>query len=86
MGSLINQQIANLVNGRQLRAARVLAGLTQRSFGAAIGVDERQVRFWERRQNLQPSRASLHTRIEAVLLARGVILFSDPTPGARLAK
>ena len=35
----------NLVTGRQLRAARVLAGLTQRTLGAALGVDERQIRF-----------------------------------------
>ena len=45
----------NLVTGRQLRAARVLAGLTQRTLGAALGVDERQIRFWERRHNSKPS-------------------------------
>ena len=28
---------SNLVTGRQLRAARVLAGLTQRTLGAALG-------------------------------------------------
>jgi hypothetical protein len=30
---------APLVNGRQLRAGRALAGLTQRGLGAEIGVD-----------------------------------------------
>jgi len=34
----------NLVTGRELRAARVLAGLTQRTLGAVLGVDERAVR------------------------------------------
>ncbi len=39
---------ANLSTGRELRAARVLAGLTQRTLVAALGVDERQVGFWYR--------------------------------------
>jgi transcriptional regulator with XRE-family HTH domain len=45
----------NLVTGRQLRAARVLAGLTQRTLGAALGVDERAVRFWERKHDRRPT-------------------------------
>ncbi len=76
----------NLVNGRQLRAARVLAGLTQRGLGEAMGVDERQIRFWERRAFSKPSRARLHPHIERVLLDHGVVLFAEPTPGARMAK
>lgn len=75
-----------LVTGRQLRAARVLAGLTQRGLGVALGVDERQIRFWERRAFSKPSRERLHPRIESVLRDHGVILFANPTPGARLAK
>ena len=74
----------NLITGRQLRAARVLAGLTQRSLGAALGVDERQIRFWERRHHSKPSRAWFHARIEEALLEHGVILFAEPSPGARL--
>ena len=76
----------SLVNGRQLRAARVLAGLTQRGLGEAMGVDERQIRFWERRAFSKPSRARLHPHIERVLLDHGVVLFAEPTPGARMAK
>jgi hypothetical protein len=75
----------NLCTGRQLRAARVLAGLTQRTLGAALGVDERAVRFWEARTDQRPTGAPNDRRIEEVLLDRGVILFSQPTPGARLA-
>ena len=74
----------NLVTGRQLRAARVLAGLTQRTFGAALGVDERQIRFWERRHHSMPSRPHYHARIEQALLEHGVILFAEPSPGARI--
>jgi len=79
------QPYSHMITGRQLRAARVLAGLTQRTLGAALGVDERQIRFWERRHNSKPSRAHYHARIEQALLEHGVILFAEPTPGARLA-
>ena len=84
-GNALPRHSTNLVTGRQLRAARVLAGLTQRTLGAALGVDERQIRFWERRHHSKPSRGSYHARIEQALLAHGVILFAEPSPGARLA-
>lgn len=73
----------SLVSGRQLRAARILAGLTQRTLGAALGVDERAVRFWERKEG-RPTGAPNDARIEQVLLEHGVIVFAAPTPGARL--
>ena len=75
----------NLVTGRQLRAARVLAGLTQRTLGAALGLNERCIRFWERKHDRRPTGAPNDARIEEVLLDHGVVLFSLPTPGARLA-
>ena len=76
----------NLVTGRQLRAARVLAGLTQRTLGAALGVDERAVRFWERKHDRKPTGSPNDRRIEQCLLEHGVILFAEPTAGARLAE
>ena len=76
----------NLVTGRQLRAARVLAGLTQRTLGVALGVDERAVRFWERAHNWRPTSAPNDARIEQALLEHGVVIFAEPTPGARLSK
>ena len=76
----------NLVNGRQLRAARVLAGLTQRTLGATLGVDERAIRFWERKKDRRPTSAPNDARIEQALLDHGVILFAEPTPGARLCE
>ena len=76
----------NLVTGRQLRAARVLAGLTQRTLGAALGVDERAVRFWERKHDRKPTGSPNDRRIEQCLLEHGVILFAEPTAGARLAQ
>ena len=76
----------NLVTGRQLRAARVLAGLTQKTLAAALGLNERAVRLWERKHDRRPTGAPNDARIEEVLLDRGVILISQPTPGARLAE
>jgi transcriptional regulator with XRE-family HTH domain len=76
----------NLITGRQLRAARVLAGLTQRTLGAALGVDERAVRFWERKHDRKPTGSPNDCRIEQCLLEHGVILFAEPTAGARLAE
>ena len=74
--------MANLINPRQLRAARTMAGLTQRGLGVALGVDERQIRFWERRIPTNPRKLA---RLEQALLANGVALFTEPTAGARLA-
>jgi hypothetical protein len=41
----------NLITGRQLRAARALAGMTQRDLAGVLGVNERAVRFWERKHD-----------------------------------
>jgi len=76
----------NIVTGRQLRAARVLAGLTQKSLGAALGVDQRAIRFWERHHDCRPTNSRNAFRVEQCLLNHGVILFAEPTPGARLAE
>ena len=40
-----------LASVRQLKAARALAGLTQKDLGKILNVDERQIRFWEKRIN-----------------------------------
>jgi transcriptional regulator with XRE-family HTH domain len=77
---------SNLVTGRQLRAARALAGWTQKDSAAAVNIDERTVRFWERKHDRRPTGAPNDARIEQALCDAGVILFADPTPGARLAK
>ena len=39
--------MSNIVTGRQLRAARILAGLTQKQLAKAVGVHERAARYWE---------------------------------------
>jgi transcriptional regulator with XRE-family HTH domain len=77
--------MSNIVTGRQLRAARILAGLTQRQLAQAVGVHERAARYWELKENKPPtSTTSILEEIEAVLRNHGVIVFALPTPGARL--
>jgi transcriptional regulator with XRE-family HTH domain len=77
--------MSNIITGRQLRAARILAGLTQRQLAQAVGVHERAARYWELKENKPPtSTTSILEQIEAVLRNHGVIVFASPTPGARL--
>jgi transcriptional regulator with XRE-family HTH domain len=77
---------SNIVTGRQLRAARILAGLTQRQLAQAVGVHERAARYWELKENKAPtSTPSILEEIEIVLRNHGVVVFATPTPGARLA-
>jgi transcriptional regulator with XRE-family HTH domain len=77
--------MSNIITGRQLRAARILAGLTQRQLAQAVGVHERAARYWELKEKRAPtSTTSILEEIEAVLRNHGVIVFASPTPGARL--
>jgi transcriptional regulator with XRE-family HTH domain len=65
---------------RQIRAARALIGWTQKDLGNALGVDERQIRFWERRL------PSNHGKIRALVdtfKSAGVEFISAPTVGVR---
>jgi len=77
--------MANLVNAKQLKAARALAGLTQADLGEALGVNERQVRFWERAKDRPPASRRWAPKIERVLRANGVEVFAEPSPGVRFA-
>jgi transcriptional regulator with XRE-family HTH domain len=78
--------MSNIITGRQLRAARILAGLTQGQLAQAVGVHERAARYWELKENKPPtSTPDSLEKIEAVLRDYGVIVFSTPTVGVRLA-
>ena len=78
--------MSNIVTGRQLRAARILAGLTQKQLAQAVGVCERAARYWELKNDRAPtSTLSTLEKIEAVLQRHGVIVFATPTAGVRLA-
>ena len=77
--------MSNIVSGRQIRAARMLAGLTQAELAREAGYHPRSVRYWEGKGNDLPTNVvtTLDT-IEQALTRYGVILFSTPTPGVRL--
>jgi DNA-binding XRE family transcriptional regulator len=77
---------SNIVSGRQLRAARIFAGLTQKEFAQEVGVHERAARFWESKGDELPTSVPTSLeQIEAALLRHGVHVFASPSPGVRLA-
>ena len=77
--------MSNIITGRQLRAARILAGLTQKQLAQAVGINERAARYWELKENKLPTSTPDNlAKIEAVLLDHGVVVFSTPTAGVRL--
>jgi DNA-binding transcriptional regulator YiaG len=84
-GSFYKRTMSNIVSGRQVRAARMLAGLTQAELARAAGCHPRSVRYWENKGSNPPTNvASTLDSIEQALNRHGVIPFSTPTPGVRL--
>jgi len=77
--------MSNLVSGRQLRAARVMAGATQKEFARVVGYHERACRYWESKAGLPTSCPATLRNIEDALARLGVEVFREPTPGARFA-
>lgn len=76
---------AKPITGRLLRAARALAGLSQRDLARATGFSERAARYWERDPDSSAtSSPGTVKKIIAVLRARGVEIFVTPQPGVRL--
>ena len=72
--------MSNIVSGRQIRAARMLAGLTQADLARSAGCHPR----WENKGSNPPTNvASTLDSIEQALNRHGVIPFSTPTPGVR---
>ena len=70
-----------LASVRQLKAARALAGLTQKDLGRIAGVNERQIRFWEKRI---PTRLHKLHMLESALLTAGIECFADPAIGVKV--
>jgi transcriptional regulator with XRE-family HTH domain len=76
----------NLISSRQLRAARALAGLTQAQLATQAGFNREACQYWESRgDGLPTSTQSTLDAITAALGRHGVVLFCEPTAGARLA-
>jgi DNA-binding transcriptional regulator YiaG len=75
----------NLVSSRQLKAARVLAGLSQAGLARAAGFHPNSVKFWEGKGDAVPTCDPETLRlIEAALQLHGVAVFVSPSPGARM--
>ena len=75
----------NITSGRQLRAARTLAKLTQAALSIEAGFNPRACRYWESRADNPPSSVDgTLAAIETALLRHGVEIFADPSPGCRL--
>jgi transcriptional regulator with XRE-family HTH domain len=68
--------MSNIVSGRQIRAARMLAGFTQAELARAAGCHPRSVRYWENKGSNPPTNvASTLDSIEQALNRHGVIPF-----------
>lgn len=74
---------SSLVDRRQIRAARAMLGWSQAELGAALGVNQRQVRFWERRLPKSPKKL---VAIENAFLAQGIQLQATPIVGVHIAE
>ena len=72
----------SLVDPRQIKAARALASWSQADLGQALGVHERQIRFWEKRVPSSPKK--LNKIISAFALI-GIEFSASPNIGVRFS-
>jgi transcriptional regulator with XRE-family HTH domain len=68
--------------GRQLAAARVLAGITQKQLAEHAGLHVNSVRYMERQERITTGHSS--GRVAEALANAGVTFFTLPTCGVRL--
>jgi len=68
--------MSNIVSGRQIRAARMLVGLTQADLARAAECHPRSVRYWESKGSNRPTNvASTLDSIEQALNRHGWLRF-----------
>jgi transcriptional regulator with XRE-family HTH domain len=81
----MNVPESNIRSSRQLKAARMLAGLSQAELARAAGFHPNSGKYWEGKGDALPTCVSgTLERIEAALRAHGVAVFAEPSPGARI--
>ena len=68
--------------GRQLAAARVLAGLTQEHLAELAGLHVNSIRYLERQPRITTGHSS--ERVAEAMANAGVVFFTLPTCGVRL--
>lgn len=69
-------------SGRQLAAARMLAGITQEELASQAGLHVNSVRYLERQSYITTGHSS--QRVTDAMAAIGVLFFSVPSCGVRL--
>lgn len=75
--------MSKLRTGRQLQAARALAGYNRESMAEAAGITSRTIRRLEIQDRITAHSATLDA-LEAALVAAGVELLNGDRPGVRL--
>ena len=75
-----------ITTGSQIRAARALAGLRRSDLAKAAGLHTNAVSYWERHEHI-PRRSEpwAVAKIREALALHGIAVFTDPSPGVRLA-
>lgn len=75
-----------MVSGAQIRAARMLLGLTAAQLAELAGVDWSTVQRFEGVDGVPPNRSGTLERVKLALEARGVEFIGDPvtSPGVQL--
>ena len=73
----------SLRTGRQLKAARALAGIKPVELAKAAGLHVNSIRYMERKDHITNTWSTIE-RVVAALEGFGVVLVSDPTPGVCL--
>lgn len=67
-----HDRLPAIANGRHLRAARILAGLTQVEMAVACGLHPNSVRYWERQSHIGSAYGDALLALIEVLARRGV--------------
>ena len=75
-----------LVAGKQLKAARVLAGLSQQQLATEVGRSLRAITSWEAMTGKPTASRKSVERIEAALHRYGVALYVTPAGGYGVEK
>ena len=81
MQSIKKEDEMTLRTGRQLKAARALAGIAQSELAAAAGLHTNSVRRLERMEQISRYSDYSCSKVEDALLQFGIECTADPLPG-----
>ena len=75
-----------MISGAQIRAARVLLGLTAAQLAELADVDWSTVQRFETAHGIPPNRSGTLERVKSTLEAYGIVFLGDPelSPGVQL--